>query len=477
MGCGDPRDSLAECTRPVSAHAAAQQTAVTFGAQPASAVKSAPMLEHLWSLLDRWLWSARAEGRGPLGLLLRVLRYPFAVLRDLVRGQINLRAMGLVYATTLSMIPLLAFSFAILKFFGAQRDLEPIIYEFFRPVGSGATELTARVMGFVDSVSSGLVGSVGFALLLWTLIGTIRKVEDSFNFLWRVEQPRSFARRVAEYLSLIIIGPLLLVGFIGLAHAAMDSAPLQQLSGSPSLHGAFSALLALAPYAMVTVIFTGLYLFVPNTGVHWAAAMIGGVAAGVLWAAVGSLFTAFVVYSSRLTIVYAGFAVIVAALLWTYFGWLILLVGARLTFYLQNPGDLRLGLMELRLSSVELEDLTLKIMYLVGQAHLQGKRRWRVDALAHKLGLPGIAVAQVVEALEASGLITATDADQLLPARDIGSVQLREILDVARNQRSGNVGPTKFSVAAVDRLSRSLSDARRTSCGERSLRDLIEEPA
>ena len=114
-------------------------------------------------------------------------------LRDLSRGQVNLRAMGLVYTTLLSLIPLLAFSFAILKVFGAHRDLEPIVYEFFRPVGRSATELTAKVMEFADNVSSGIVGSVGLALLLWTLLGTIQKIEDSFNFLWRVEQPRSSA--------------------------------------------------------------------------------------------------------------------------------------------------------------------------------------------------------------------------------------------------------------------------------------------
>ena len=154
----------------------------------------------IWAFLDWCFFGPASVRAGYLGLSLRVLRYPYAVMRDLSRGEINLRAMGLVYTTLLSLIPLLAFSFAILKVFGAHRDLEPIVYEFFRPVGEqAAQELTARVMQFADRVSSGVVGSVGLALLAWTLIGTIKKVEDSFNFLWRVEQPRSFARRIAEY--------------------------------------------------------------------------------------------------------------------------------------------------------------------------------------------------------------------------------------------------------------------------------------
>ena len=158
-----------------------------------------------WNFLDRWLFGPLSLTSRPVGWLLRLLRYPYAVLRDLSQGQLNLRAMGLVYATFLSLVPLLAFSFAILKGFGAHRDLEPIIYEFFRPVGAAATEITARIMQFADNVSTGIVGSVGFALLLWTLIGTIKKVEDSFNYVWHVEQPRSFARRITEYVTLLIV--------------------------------------------------------------------------------------------------------------------------------------------------------------------------------------------------------------------------------------------------------------------------------
>jgi membrane protein len=433
------------------------------------------MLEPLWTLIDRWLWSQLAAQSNPLGLLLRVLRYPFAIVRDLSRGQVNLRAMGLVYTTLLSLVPLLAFSFAILKAFGAHRDLEPVIYEFFRPVGRSATQLTAQVMEFADNVSGGILGSVGLALLLWTLLGTIQKVEDSFNFLWRVEQPRSFGRRVAEYLSLLILGPLLLVSFLGLASATLESSTVQSLSTLPLMQLLLHLGTALAPYLIVMTIFTGLYVFVPNTSVKFLPALAGGVAAGIIWAATGKLFAELVVYTTRLTIVYAGFAIIVAALLWTYLGWLILLVGVQLSFYLQNPSYLRLGLVELRLSSVEIEDLALKIMFLVGAAHTRGEVRWRVNSLARELGLPGIAVSQVADGLERAGLLTANDKDQLLPGRDVGSISLLEILDVARNQRSGHNAAGGPHLAAVEKLNARLVASRRESCAGRTLRELIAE--
>jgi membrane protein len=428
-----------------------------------------------WNWLDRYLFGEFSEGKTPGGLALRLLRYPYALLRDLSRGQINLYAMGLVYATLLSLIPLLAFAFAILKTFGAARSLQPIIREFFRPMGSRADEFTERVMGIADDVSTRLLGPLALALLLWTLLGTIKKVEDGFNFLWRVEEPRSFARRVTEYIGLLIVGPIVVVGFLALSHNALETAT----AGIGRYMPFFERLVAIgekvSPYFMVAIIFTAVYMLVPNTKVKWKPAIIGGVVAGILWAAVGQLFTALVVYSTRLTVVYALFAGIVAALLWTYFGWLILLVGAQLSFYAQNPNYLRMGLTELRMSAVQREQLTLKIMFLIGRSYHDGKTRWTVDSLGRHLGMPGIAISRLVHALESARLITLTDDEHLLPARDLGQISIQEIIDISRNEKAGQVGWRNLTIPAVDAISKKMDDAWRKSCGEMSLRDLIEE--
>jgi membrane protein len=406
---------------------------------------------------------------------LRVLRYPYAILRDLSRGQINLHAMGLVYATLLSLVPLVAFSFAVLNYFGGHRQLQPLIEEFFRPVGANAHALTERVMQVADKVSAGVVGTLGLALLLWTLLGTIKKVEDSFNFLWRVEHARSFARRVTEYVTLLIVGPIAVVSFLTLSHQALESASAGIGRYMPFFDRLKELGLSLAPFLMITVIFTAVYMFVPNTRVKWKPALIGGVTAGILWAAVGQLFTAFVVYTTRLTVVYASFAIFVVALLWTYFGWLILLIGAQLSFYLQNGNYLRLGLTELRLSAVQREQLTLKVMYLIGRSYHDGKDRWSLDRLSHELGMPGIAVARIVHALEAARMVTVTEDEHLLPSRDLSKITIHEIVDIARNEKAGQVGSRSLKLPVVDALSAKMDDAWRKSTGDMSLRDLIEE--
>jgi membrane protein len=433
------------------------------------------MILAFWNWLDRYLFGEFTEGPSHGARALRVLRYPYAILRDLSRGQINLHAMGLVYATLLSLVPLLAFAFAVLKLFGAQRELQPLIEEFFRPVGANAHVLTARVMQVADDVSAGLVGTLGLALLLWTLLGTIKKVEDSFNFVWRVEHARSFARRITEYVALLIVGPIAVVSFLGLSHQALESASAGIGRYMPFFDRLKEIGLSLAPFFMITAIFTAVYMFVPNTKVKWKPALIGGLTAGILWAAVGNIFTAFVVYTTRLSVVYASFAILVAALLWTYFGWLILLIGAQLSFYVQNRNYLRMGLTELRLSAVQREQLTLKVMYLIGRSYQDGKSQWSLDRLSQELGMPGIAVARIVHALEGARMITVTEDEHLVPARDLGRISIQEIIDIARNEKAGQVGWRNIKLPAIDALSAKMDEAWRKSCGDMTLRDLIED--
>ena len=282
-------------------------------------------------MLDRALFGPHTLGDDLLARLLRVLRYPYAILRDLLGGELTLRATGLVYATLLALIPLVALSFAVLKAVGAHRELEPFLLEFFRPLGEAGVQTTHRLMQFAENVSGSLVGIVGFALLLWTLLGTVKRVEDSLNFVWRVQNARSIGRRLVEYAALLIVGPIAVAIVIGFSKLAFDSASHAAQDIGFGVH-AVKSLIALAPYALVTGLFTAVYLLVPNTRVRFLPALGGALAAGVSWAAIGKAFTALVLSTSRLTLVYAGFAVVVAVFVWTYLGWLILLAGAQLSF-------------------------------------------------------------------------------------------------------------------------------------------------
>jgi membrane protein len=413
--------------------------------------------------------------RGPLGWLLRFLRYPYALIRDLIRGELNMRAMGLVYTTLLSVVPLIAFSFSLIKGLGMSATLEPVIYEFLRPVGDNATELTARVLEFADNIRGTVVGSLGLAFLIFTVLSTIQKVEESLNFVWRVERPRSFARRVMEYLSMMVIGPVILVTAFGLMATTGSSRWAQNLMHLPFIAPLASGVGKLVPYLIVTGVFTFLFAFIPNARVRFLPALIGGATAGFLWAAIGAVFSAFVHYSTQLVAVYTGFAIVITAIIWVYVSWLILMIGAQLSFYVQNPHYLRRGHEHIRLASSIAERLAFNVMYLVGQAYREGKRVWTTNLLAQKFDMPSITLAGVVHALEQAGLVVATEDDCLMPGRDMHEIKLAQILDAARRRSGFGPHATARTDPAIDALAGGIEQAMAERVGDRTLADLVLE--
>ena len=371
----------------------------------------------------------------PAEWLLGVLRFPYALIRDLLTGELNLRAMGLVYTTLLSVVPLVAFAFAVLKGLGVHRDLEPLLYEFLRPIGERAGELTAQIMTFVENIRGGVLGSVGLAFLLYTVVATIQKLESAFNFAWHVERPRSLMRRISEYLSLMVIGPVFLVIAFGLLGAVAEHEAMHWLTGQEPIGAIIRGLGVAGPYLFVTGVFTFLYVFVPNTRVRLVPALAGGVSAGVLWAMSGVIFAQIVAASTRMVAIYAGFAIFLAALIWIYLSWLILLIGAQLSFYVQNPRYLRVGQEPVRLTSRLRERLALTVMLLIARNFVSGSPPWRLRSLAEHLEIPGSALETVIDALEHAGLVTTTENEDVLPARDLESIGLHDVFNAVRDER------------------------------------------
>ncbi|MGH8263867.1 MAG: YhjD/YihY/BrkB family envelope integrity protein [Steroidobacteraceae bacterium] len=408
----------------------------------------------------------------PIGWLLRFLRYPYALVRDLVRGELNMRAMSLVYTTLLSVVPLVAFSFSLIKGLGMSATLEPVIYEFLRPMGADADELTRHVLEFADNIRGTVVGSLGLAVLVFTVLSTIQKVEESLNFVWRVERPRSFARRVMEYLSMMVIGPVVLVTAFGLIATTGNSHWAQGLMKLPVIAPLATGLGKLVPYAIVTGVFTFLFGFIPNARVRFVPALIGGATAGVLWAAIGAGFSAFVHYATQLVAVYTGFAIVITAIIWVYVSWLILMVGAQLSFYIQNPHYLRRGHEQIRLASALAERVAFNVMFLIGRAFQKGERSWTTNSLAQKFDMPSITLAGVVHALEHAGLILATEDEFLVPGRDMSEIRLSEILEAIRKRSGSGPHASARTDAAIDQLSQAIEKAMNDCVADRTLADL-----
>jgi membrane protein len=430
------------------------------------------MLHWLERLEDGLFQKSRSMGP-PWGATLRWLRYPAALIRDWLTGDIGIRAMSLAYTTLLSLVPLMVFSFAILKGLGARADLRLIVHEFLRPVGGAATQLTESVMQFVANMRGELLGSIGLAFLVYTVIATIQKVETSFNFVWRVERPRNFGRRFTEYLAVMILGPILLAVAIGLLGSAENSPVARWLHAVAPFAAILGVSGRILPYAIVAVVFTCMYAFIPNIRVQFRAALIGGVTAGIIWALVGKVFTAVIAYSSQLVAIYSGFAIVLTTLIWVYLSWLILLIGAQLAFYVQFPQYLRHGQESIELTGSDREQAGLSIMYLIGRDYAAGKRCWTAGRLAAELDVPGLALAPVLARLERAGLIAAAGKELFVPGRDPESILLSDIVDAVRTVQIGRLTIEMHGVTAAAQVIREVEAAARERLGTRTLKDLI----
>jgi len=423
------------------------------------------------------LFEPPASALGRRGAALQVvLRYVYALTRDLVVGDLNMRAMSLVYTTLLSLVPLCAFSFSIVKGLGFHHDLAPVLYEFFRPLGDRAAEFTHRVLGFVDHMEGGVLGSLGLGFLIWTVVSVIQKVEDCFNHIWHVEQARSFARRFSEYLGVLVVGPVLMVVAFGLTASLATHAAVIWLTNHPPLGALVVMLGRLGPTLVVTAGFTFLYTFIPNTRVRLRVALLAGLAAGAAWVAAGFAFTALVAYSTQLMAVYASFAIVLLALMWLWLNWLILLTGALFAFYLQHPGYLASGQRELVPTARLCERLALSVMYLVTRAFITGAPRHRVADLADRLMVPSIALGPVVDALALAGLIETTDGEQLLSGRDPSGVTLDEVLAAVRDGQSGRAMMLRRAaiVGPAEEIATRVEAAIRAELGRLTLRQFAE---
>jgi len=404
------------------------------------------------------------------------LRIGHLLIRDLSEGQLNMRAMGLVYTTLLAIVPLIAVSFSVLKGFGVHNQIEPALLNILEPLGDKGVEITSRIIEFVDNIKVTVLGSVGLALLFYTVVSLMQKIERAFNFTWRVSEQRPFSQRFSDYLTVILIGPVLVFSALGLT-ATIEQHQFVQAVMQVDVIGPFMHFVGrLIPYMLVIAAFTFIYIFVPNTKVKIRSALVGGLVAGILWETVGWGFAAFVVNSTKYMAIYSAFATLIVLLIWLYVSWLILLIGGSIAFYVQRTEQRNLQSRILRLSNRMKEKLALMIMALVGQNYYQQREPWTLDKLTKQLKVGSEACGLMVTTLEGAGLLvrTADDPPAYLPGYALETMQLQMIVDVVRESgETTYLSPNKLPTAEnVDALYAGIETAIDSTLAGRTLRDL-----
>ena len=423
----------------------------------------------LWRIrkyLDRELWMVDPSSHGVASrLAVRGLRVVVVVARAPTETQLNLEATALVYRTLLSIVPFLAVAFSVLKGFGAQYRIEPVLTRMLAPLGAGGAEIAARIVEFVSNLSVSVLGAVGVVGLFYTVVGVIEKVEDALNRIWQVRRSRGLVRKFGDYLGILLVGPVLVFAAFGLLASAQSQRLVQGvLAVTPLRPEILAVLWHAAPFVLLVAAFTLLYRFVPYTRVAPGAALVGGVTAAVLWELAGLAFATFVAGSTSYAAIYSSFAVLVVFLLWLQLAWLIVLVGGQVAYVWQHPTSY--VAVRARPSALLRERVGLAALVEIARRHLAGEPPLRPDALARTVRAPLTIVEELVEDFIARGVLArAVEPDAVVLARPPEQVSVGEVLATIHEPSPGaamdvDVPPTVVSALGRrdDAIDHALAD-------------------
>jgi len=440
------------------------------------------VLSRILKAFDRYIWhsDSRAMPRHKRFLIFWA-RMLHILIQDFTGGEITLRATGLVYTTLLAIVPLLAFVFSVLKAFGVQESLEPFLFNFLAPLGEKGEEISGKIINFVDNVKAGVLGVIGLLVLLYAVVSLVQKLESGLNYIWRVREVRTLGERFSHYLSVLLIGPVLLILALAITATASSHTMAQHIKDIAPLGPLLIVGIKLLPYLLVIAAFTFIYAFVPHTHVQFRSALAGGTFAGVLWEFASWAFAALTVSSTRLTVIYSGFAILIMFMAWLYLCWLILFMGAQVAFYVQNPELVRHGHGHEDVGGRTLERLALHIMYLIGRCYYDSKQPWSREELARRLRVPTDTILDVLGRLRESGLVMLVSGRirRYVPARDMGTIMLRDIINAIRRNPSSAEDVDRYLnvVASVDEVMKKLDHAVDSALGDITLRTLVEQQA
>ncbi|NOR52387.1 MAG: YihY family inner membrane protein [Gammaproteobacteria bacterium] len=407
--------------------------------------------------------------------IIRLLRILEATSRDISSGMTTLRAMSLVYTTLLSLVPLLAVSFSVLKGFGVHNQIEPMLLSMLTPLGEKGVDLTYQIIGFVDNIKVGVLGALGLGLLLYTVISLIQKIERAFNATWRIGDIRSLSQRFSSYLSVVMVGPVLVFSAMGITAAISNSTIILSLGEIEPFGTTLHLIGKLLPYLLIIAAFTLIYTLIPNTRVKISSALTGAVIAGILWEVTGWLFANFVANSANYTAIYSGFAILMLFMIWLYLSWLILLIGATIAYYHQHPEQAAYT-HKTELTARQQTELSLLIMLHIGRHFTLQKTPWELEPLAKRVGATEEQVDNAITSLLNSELIThgGEQCQQLIPQRPLEQISIKEILD-ATTGNNGAHPQNQCSHLVVSQLMQQVDEALATSLEGKTLLQVVEE--
>jgi membrane protein len=415
---------------------------------------------------DIWRLRLKDHSKGK-SFLIRLIRIIALTLRGFDENKCLFRASALTYYTLLSIVPIIAVMFGVAKGFGLQKQVEAQLLAKME----GQQEVVAKIIDFSNSLlantSGGFIAGIGVAFLLWTVIRVLSNIERSFNDIWGVVKPRTFGRKFGDYISMILVCPILWViaGSTTIFVSSQIQTIIAKLPFLQNFGPVFWGLLKLLPYCTLWIAFTFIFIFMPNTKVRFLSALTGGIVAGTLFQAVQWVYINFQIGVAKYGAIYGSFAALPLFLIWLQISWLIVLFGAEVSFAHQNVETYEFEPDCLSVSQSFKTLLSLLITQHIVKSFCAGDKPLDASLLSHELEIPIRLVRQILFELSESGVLSEvrkTEERELSyqPAIDAAQITVKFVIDRLRERGTSDIPVVKSGV--LDKLSDCLKQFSET---------------
>jgi membrane protein len=397
---------------------------------------------------DIWRMRLKDHPRGK-SFAIRLVRIIVLAVRGFNENKCRFRASALTFYSLLSLVPIIALMFGIAKGFGLQKQVEEQLLAKMQ----GQQEVNTKIIDFSNAMlantSGGIIAGVGVAFLLWTIISVLSNIENSFNDIWGVIKPRSFGRKFSDYLSMILVCPILLAisGSATVFVSSQVKLITEKIPLLQNLGPAFWLPLKLLPYVTIWVVFTFIFAFMPNTKVRFKSALIGGIVAGTIFQIVQWIYINFQIGVAGYGAIYGSFAAMPLFLIWLQTSWLIVLFGAEVSFANQNVETYEFEPDCLSVSKSFKTLLSLLIVQRLVKKFCKGEKPDDAPVLSHELEIPVRLVRQILYGLSESGVLSEVrNKDKEFayqPAIDVEKMTVKFVIDQLELHGTSNIPVTK----------------------------------
>ena len=397
--------------------------------------------------LKSGIWKTHTGEHSRLNaFLIKYLKIFLLALRGFEEERCNLRASALTFYSLLSVVPVLALAFAIAKGFGFEKLLRQELIENLPKQEA----ILQQVLGFVESLLAstrgGLLAGIGIVALFWAVIKLLGNIEQSFNDIWKIKKARSYGRKFSDYLSLMLLAPVLFI--LASSATVFIATQVKEITQQIALLGYVSSVifffLRLLPYVLIWVLFSFVYIFMPNTKVQWKSGILAGIIAGTMYQITQLIYIQFQVGVAKYNAIYGSFAALPLFFIWMQLSWLIVLLGALIAFAHQNIESYEYDREYLQVSPAFKRLLSLQVAHFVIKKFIRGEVAPTAEHISRTLKIPIQLVRQLLDELVEGGIFSETipkNGDEIgfQPARDTGIMTIGYVIDALEQRGTDEI--------------------------------------